>query len=267
MEPLKILENLIIHLFKSYTSVYFICILVFYLYIYSYLFKKSQNIVGALLTSFGVGFVISFLSTLLSMYFYVDYKVLWIVPILLILNKVDKKYVCLSYSGAILIFFSYLFPGYLYIDTRGLIGMVGILHLAEAVLVLTVNAKNKASDYELLGLWPLSLSYLFVTNMRLKEILDENIHTVLLLSQNASLYGILFSVVYFFVFYNIYFLNEKKIGKRVMRTSGELFIYALTLIFIYVVSYRLKYMLYIGAVLMPVLHEILILIEEKCHYE
>ncbi|HCC07023.1 MAG TPA: hypothetical protein DEP72_02480 [Clostridiales bacterium] len=170
------------------------------------------------------------------MYIIPSRELLFLIPIILFLSCINKRYVCLAYSGAILCVMSFLFSG-MQIDVKGIIGSVGIFHLIEAIMILLKTDLKQCK----------------------KEVCCKNGK---LISVNfiERYWMVPFALNYFgAIVLPIGFAFEYKNKKKIYFCGIELLVYALTLIFIYETTLKLDYMIYVGILVMPLMHELFVI--------
>ncbi len=219
-------------IFKQICSPYYLGLVVF---LYMLMYKKTTNLfsfIKDVSLSMLVSILINYVAIIMGIYIDINIYLLFLVPIILILSTIKRRYVCLAYAGAIYGVIS-IFYTRMNVNISQLIGVVGLLHLAESILIMATDDQNIRKD-------------VIYTNGKLKQ--GYKIDKVWILP---------FYSIYIMVGYATEILYNYK--KKLIQSGIELFIYSLTLIFIYVCAQKLKYMEIVGLVVMPVMHELFIL--------
>jgi len=210
--------------------------LVVFLYKSVYIKTTSVfNYIKDIIVCMIVGVVISSLGVLLNLYIIPSRKLLFLIPIILFLSCINKRYACLAYSGAVLCVLSVCFKG-MEIDIKGVIGAVGVFHLVEAIMISLKTDLKHCS----------------------KEICckDGKLVTVNIIEKY---WFVPFSLNYFgTIILPTQFALEFRNRRMIKICSLELLIYALTLLFIYEAALTLDYMKYVGLLVMPVMHEMFV---------
>jgi len=209
------------------TPVYIILVV----FLYMLMYRKTTNFFIFVLESilvFVAGVFMSYIVSLLGLELVANKYFLLLIPITLLFAYLNKRYVCLAYTGSMLGIMALCFPK-MDIDIIWIIGIVGVLHLLEGILLL------------------ITLKY-------------EYKREVIYLKQKLKLGYVLekmwiVPVVITYPVLVILGFSEKESSGRIPRSANRLIIYALTLIFIYICSKTLDYMEVVGLVVMPLMHE------------
>jgi hypothetical protein len=209
---------------------------------------------------------------------------------------VNPRYVCLSYSGGILSIFSLILAAFaahgfvdkndqfykliqsgLNFDVSGLMVIVGIMHLIEAILMwvdghrgaVPVFMKHKGKlvgGFVMQRLWIIPILFFIVVTS--SDVVGQTIATPNwwpLFGPNISkeaLKTTIFAAMPLIAMlaYNDFSLSTPVVQK-VRRTSIELFCFSIILLILAIISYKIYVFKYIAAIFAPLAHETLILYE------
>ncbi len=250
-----------------------------------------QQVLGSLLAGLMAGLLGSGISVLLGITLeeYVPGKetftsgIIYIWVVALLLSLLNQRYLCFSYAGGI-VALSNLIIGYPKINALGILSLVGILHLAESLLILmdghtnavpgffkTKNG-NITGGYFMNRVWPLPVLIFFIAFIS-REIgssvsmpdwwpvikqawLPENSENIMYILQPIPVvlgYGD--------------FAITKSPALRCRETSMKLGLYSITLIGICVLASKISVFAYAAALFAPIGHELLILHGQKSEEE
>ncbi|SHJ35674.1 hypothetical protein [Lutispora thermophila] len=202
---------------------------------------------------------------------------LWIIALLL--SLIDVRYLCFSYAGGIVAIMNLIF-GFPNINPVGIMGLVGILHLMESMLIWldgysdAVPALVKRKDGSVVGgyimnrVWPLPMMILSVVMITVgvgesvpmpdwwpiirQPGLDLNMGNLMYILQPIPVmlgYGDM--------------AITKSPEKKCKDSAFRLFIYSIVLILLSVIASKIHIFAYIAAVFAPIAHEILILYGQR----
>lgn len=222
-----------------------------------------KNVMIAILVSI----FCSFIGIILGININITKEMLLLIPVTIILAIINKRYTCLAYSTTILAIISIINKNIL-IDYKGLIGLVGLFHLMEGILILTIDKNNARDDVIYLkgelvkckvieSTWVAPFSFLLINNTILMNNDIINFKMIRCLSNKIVFNLLVFTIVVIVGFGT--FVVKNSVKKKLLISGTELIIYALTILFIYVSSKSLNYMKYIGLIVMPLMHELFII--------
>jgi len=208
-----------------------------------------------------------------------------LLPISLVLSLINVRYICFSYSAAIMGILALIFNGQtifgitlpnINISITGLIALVGVLHLMESLLIYFNGANNcipiisKMNNQVIQGhilqkYWPIPISVLFVTT---GYVTGESIQMPdwwPILKNPAymatPLYYGLISLVGALGYSSVTFTEEPEIRSK--KTAKMLFVYSLGILIIAIIAKENKLLQLFGLFTMSIMHEGIILIEQK----
>lgn len=227
------------------------------------------------------GIMGSFLMTYLGITITLTPYFLLLLPIAILLSFIHPRYLCFSYSGAILGFIHFIIQflnewGFniseMGINMGGLLGMIGILHLMEGILIIgdgehhmttrvVEHGRKKGLAYVMNSLWPLPFAMLVMSKMLSPEVsraismptwwplLEEDYF------REAFVYGLLPLTA--LVGYNDMAISTSP-RKKVARVGISLIGYGLVLMVMAIISVNNTFLQILGLLIMPVLHEYII---------
>lgn len=230
-----------------------------------------------------VGIIGSFLIIFLGLPLNITVYIIFLLPISLVLSIINVRYICFSYSAAIMGLLALLFKGQEFfgmklptidINITGLMALVGILHLMESILIYFVGADDcipiisKKNNQIILGhilqkYWPVPIAILVFASGTATESAIQMPNWWPLVKGHAILaaplyYG-LTSIVGALGYSSITFTEEPE--RRAKKTAVMLFGYSLIIISIAIIAENNIFMQLFGLVLMASIHEAIILIE------
>lgn len=240
-------------------------------------------IIEAALQGTIVGIIGSFIIIFLGLPLNVTIYIIFLLPISLILSLINIRYICFSYSAAIMGLLAILFNGQEFfgmklpdidINISGLMALVGVLHLMESLLIYFVGADDcipiisKKNDQVILGhilqkYWPVPIAILVFASGTATGNTIQMPNWWPLVKDHAALvepfyYG-LASLVGALGYSSITFTEQPE--KRAKKTAVMLFCYSLIIIGIAIIADDNIFMQLFGLVLMASIHEAIILIE------
>lgn len=210
-----------------------------------------------------------------------------LLPIAIMLSFINMRYLCFSYSAAILglldmalIFINDMgiVAPELGLNPSGLIALVGVLHLMEALLIYIGGADNSipivvrkkdtyAVGYIMQKFWPLPFAMLILSNMLPTNNVNQAVSMPNwwpLLESNvfsqAFMYGLL-PITAALGYSNVAVSTYPEV--RAKKTSIYLFFYSIYLLAISLVSVNSLGLQLLGLITMPVIHELIIILDQK----
>lgn len=247
------------------TPIYWVVVLIVFLQ-YKKVGKMEREILGkykkspfwnTIISTF-YGLVGGIIGSIISVYFNVSINqrdFLLILPLAIILSVIHPRFICYSYAGGIISLIS-LILGWPKINVTGIMYIVGILHLAESLLILLDGINSKMPIFtekegQLVGgffmnrFWPVPFT-IFVEN------------------------GFIYPVTILAILgYGDFSLSSDPALKS-RRTSGLLLTFSIILILFAKISADSIVFKYIAAVFSPIAHEFIIMlgknIENKGEY-
>jgi len=249
--------------------------------------KVSARMVQSVLSGILVGIGASIVLVLIGLPIYLSEYMVFLLPISILLAIVNFRYLCFSYAGGILGFLTLVFNGQMLLgyklpdidlDIPGIIALVGILHLMEAGLIFIEGSKDSipiaikkegkiAAAYMMQKYWPLPFALLvieIVTSLPngtiempdwwplMKNIMDN---------QNTILIYSIYPIAAVLGYGDIAVTTSPE--KKSRRNSLLLMLYSLILIFTAILAPNRQWMQVMGIILMPLLHEILIVQSQR----
>ncbi|MFP4697072.1 MAG: PDZ domain-containing protein [Eubacteriales bacterium] len=288
---LEIIHLTLLTIAKAVFDGWFLLVLAFVFFIISktetvniYGYKLPYQNLGKLIESVLQGIIIgifgSALMALIGLPVRLTMPILFLLPIAIIIAFVNPRFLCFSYSAAILSGISLIFQGqkvfgikfpYMDVDISGLMVLVGILHLMEAILVFFVGSKHfipivtKKNDKIIMGyllqrFWPIPFSMLALAigsvNGDFLKMPDWwPIIKPPILSQNIYYYALL-PIIGALGYKTITFTSNPYIKAR--KSSIRLIIYSIILLALAILStYNLIFKI-IGVIYMALAHELII---------
>ena len=229
-----------------------------------------------------VGFIISLIINYFGIYIQIDINTfiyLWMV--VLLLAFVNVRYLCFAYAGGILALTNLIF-GWPQVDVSGLLALVGLLHFAEAFLILLNGHKNAIPVFvrqkeKVVGaffiqkFWPIPIGMLLMQILLSSEMPTEvisinNPHWWPLMKvpeifhNQTALFSIL--TIPAILGYSDIAVSDPPTVKA--KSSGIfLGIYSIILVILAVASSHINSFRYIAAVFAPGAHEALIIYWKK----
>ena len=193
------------------------------------------GLIGGLLTSFCI----------LIFNITIDYEVmLFIWPVSLFLMLFNQRYLCSSYSIGMIALVSLIF-GWPEFDVPSLVVLVGILHLVESLLILIDGARDSipvyiehqgftpAGAYLMNKMWPVPLATITAPGQLVFPTVAVLIYEDKAITQTPY--------------------------KRTRESGFWVAVYGLIILILAIASYRIQWFAYIAALATLVLHELLIL--------
>lgn len=297
-ELLEIVHITLISISKAVYNYWFL-IIVFILY---FLIKKIQgtniynfenskppiwSLVEAVLQGIIVGIAGSLVIIILGIPINLSIYIIYLLPISIMLSMIKIRYICISYSAAVIGVLALIFNGQkifnfklpnININIAGLIALVGILHLMESILIFFVGADNCmpiickkdgkiVQGHVLQKYWPIPLAMLFVTSGTASgSTIQMPYWWPLLKTHPISMESIFFGLmplIGVLGYSSITFTEQPE--KRAKKTGLMLFLYSLFIIIIAIIAKDNWILNLIGLVLMAALHEAIMLFEQ--YYE
>jgi hypothetical protein len=272
--------NLIFKVFiKSIFNIYF-PLVIFILYFQSKRYAElEERVLGAprasiwrrVINSGLYGLVAGFIGSMAALWIGIsidEISIMLIWPLALILLLFDPRFICFSYAGGIVAMISLLF-GWPEAYVPGIIALVGILHLMESMLMLMDGDHDplpmlvQNNRHEVIGafaiqkFWPLPLAFLVYTDMIVVgQAVDMPSWWPLLKSASGAASFMLIPMIAALGYSDIAITQPVK--DRVHASAFRLGLYSLTLLVLSYAASRYKIFAYIGAIAMPVLHELVI---------
>lgn len=258
--------------------------------IQSILFTKKkifEKMVQSTLSGILIGIGVSIILVLLGFPMQLSEQMIFLLPIAFLLAVFNFRYLCFSYAGGILGILSFVFRGqkvfgYMFpdinIDIPGIIALVGILHLMESGLIflegsndsipIVIKKEEKlAGAYMMQKYWPLPFALLImeaVTSMPREIIETPNWWPILKNVIHQPGVMLIYSIcpITAILGYGDIAVSIRPEEKS-KRTAISLMFYSLTLISIAVLSPKREWLQFLGVILMPLLHEFLIVRSQR----
>lgn len=254
-----------------------------------YNFDNSKTVINALVESILQGIIIGSIGSLIiaviGLPMNLTYYLIFLLPLAFGLSLINIRYLCFSYSASVMGVLSMIFRGQqifgitlpnININISGLLALVGILHLMEAILIYFVGADDaipivsKKNDQIILGhlmqkYWPLPIAMLVLSagNVASSEVVEMPNWWPLLKDIPHGLSTYFYGLMPFvgaLGYSSITYSEEPE--KRSKKTAVKLMFYSLILIVLAVLSVNYILIQVIGLVLMAGMHEGLILYEQ-----
>ncbi|MCT4598531.1 MAG: PDZ domain-containing protein [Vallitalea sp.] len=254
-----------------------------------YNFDNSKTTINTLIESILQGIIIGIIGSLIisiiGLPINLTYYIIFLLPLALLLSLINVRYLCFSYAASVMGVLSLIFRGQtilgislpnININISGLIALVGILHLMEAILIYFVGADDpipiiaKKDDQIILGhlmqkYWPIPIAMLVITSGGVSgsEVVEMPTWWPLLkdIPEEVSVYFYgLMPFVGALGYSSISFCQEpEKITKK---SALRLMVYSILLIIISIFSVDNILMKIVGTILMAGMHEGMILYEQ-----
>lgn len=210
-----------------------------------------------------------------------------LLPIAIVLSFYNLRYLCFSYSAGLLGLMSVgvkllewngISTFTMDLNPSGLIALVGVLHLMEAILIkvsggqdsipIMVRKKGQIGvGYVIQKFWPMPIALLILSAMLPTESISHAIHMPkwwpMLESiefDQGFMYGFM-PLTAILGYGNVAVASLPE--KRSNVTATRIFIYSLLLIFIALISINSLAVQVLGLVVMPVVHELLIVVDQR----
>ncbi|TCT14210.1 hypothetical protein EDC18_1066 [Natranaerovirga pectinivora] len=258
----------------------------------AYMIKKTQNLniygykipynsftqlIESVLQGIIIGVVGSAIIAIIGLPIRITTPILFLLPIAIISAFIHPRFLCFSYSASILSLLSIIFSGQnilgytipnLDIDVNGLIVLVGVLHLMEAILIFFVGGKNpipiitKKNNKIVMGhmlqkFWPIPFSLLA---LNIGEISGSIIKMPSwwplikpVIDSNASYYFVLLPIIGALGYRTVTFAYRPEIKAKI--SSVRLLVYSVILIILAVISVDNGILRVIAILFMALAHE------------
>ncbi len=254
--------------------------------IYNMEYAKSPvaALIESVLQGVVVGIAGSLMIVLLGLPIQFSYVLLFLLPISLLLSMVNLRYLCLSYSATILGFLALVFNGQsiwgwtlpsIEMNISGLIGLVGILHLMESILIYFVGAEDSmpiiskkdgqiVQGHILQKYWPVPIAMLFMASGMASGEGIQMPNWWPLLKSPGFMLGTFHLGLMPFVgvlgYSTVTFSEEPE--KRAKKTGLLLFGYSVLMIGLAIVAKDNLVLSVIGLLLMAIVHEGIMVVEQ-----
>lgn len=256
-----------------------------YYHLKSFRTSSLRRIVSATMQGFIAGIVGSLLMAGLGLPLTLTPYFLLLLPIAILLSLFNTRYLCFSYSAALLGLINMGILGLNYfgagiselgLNGSGLLALVGVLHLMEAFLIFIDRSddaipipikqgKRVGVAFIVRRIWPLPFAMLIMSSM-----LSPQVNQAIsmpswwpLLEANyfaeAFMYGLL--PITAIIGYNNVAIGTTLMQRR-RKTSYSLVLYSIFLISLAILSINSIILQVIGLIAMPVLHEFIILMDQ-----
>jgi hypothetical protein len=245
---------------------------------------KVTNLVEAILQGIIVGIFGSLIMIFLGLPINLTAYLIFLLPISLMLSLINIRYICFSYSASIMGLLALIFHGQKFmginlpnvdINISGLLALVGILHLMEAILIFFVGSDNpipimsKKDDEIVMGhiiqkYWPIPLAILVMTSESATGGVVQMPSWWPLLKEISFIskpyfYGVM-PIIGALGYSSISFAEEPEI--RTKKTAILLFIYSTLLIIISIFMEDRLWLKVVGIISMAAIHEGIMIIEQ-----
>ncbi|PKM95114.1 MAG: hypothetical protein CVU84_07270 [Firmicutes bacterium HGW-Firmicutes-1] len=268
-------------------TVYFLIRKIYNTNIYN--IENAKSPIGSLIESVLQGILVGIIGSLIIILTGLPVNstvyIIYLLPISLALSLIQVRYLCISYSAAVMgllalilngqIIFGYALPN-MNMNVSGLITLVGILHLMESLLIYFVGADDCMpiickkegkiiQGHILQKYWPIPLAILFVTAGEASgNVIQMPDWWPLLKPSNPLLNSLFFGLMPFvgILGYSTVTFSEQP-EKRAKKTGIMLFLYSMLIIAIAVLGKEDRVLMVIGLVLMAALHEAIMLLEQR----
>lgn len=200
---------------------------------------------------------------------------IWIIALLLAL--LNPRYLCFSYAGGIVALMN-LITGFPNINAAGIMALVGILHLAESLLIWidgyssAVPAFFKLKDGQIVGgyimnrIWPLPMLVLFITLAAAgagdSVSMPEWWPIIRQAGISADNLMYIIQPIPVVLGYGDIAITKSPI-KRCRDSAARLSIYSIVLIILSALASKIHVFAYFAALFAPIGHELLILYSQK----
>lgn len=249
--------------------------------------KIGNKMIQSILSGILIGISASILLVVIGFPIHISEYMVFLLPVAILLAMINFRYLCFSYAGGILGFLSFIFRGQMFLgyklpdinlDIPGIIALVGILHFMESLLIflegaedsipIIINKEGKfASAYMMQKYWPLPFALLVMEVMTaipqgsiempnwwpLMKNIIENPSGVLV----YSIYPITAVLGYGDIAVST--TPEQKSRRTALSLMG----YSLVLLVTAIFAPNRLWLQGLGVILMPVLHELLIVQSQK----
>ena len=249
--------------------------------------KIGNKMIQSILSGILIGISASILLVVIGFPIHLSEYMVFLLPVAILLAMINFRYLCFSYAGGILGFLSFIFRGQMFLgyklpdinlDIPGIIALVGILHFMESLLIflegaedsipIIINKEGKfASAYMMQKYWPLPFALLVMEVMSavpqgsiempnwwpLMKNIIENPSGVLV----YSIYPITAVLGYGDIAVST--TPEQKSRRTALSLMG----YSLFLLVTAIFAPNRLWLQGLGVILMPVLHELLIVQSQK----
>ncbi|TCK93473.1 hypothetical protein EDC19_1666 [Natranaerovirga hydrolytica] len=270
-----------------FTSAYFLVIVfVFYmlrksqvinLYGYKERFHSANQLIESVLQGIVIGVMGSVVMVIVGLPIKLSAAVLLLLPIAIILSLIHPRFLCFSYALGILACFSFILNGQNYfginmpnleIDISGLMALVGVLHLMEAILIYFVGDKNpipiitKKNNKVIMGyilqrFWPIPFSILALNIGTIDgNVIDMPSWWPIIkpaLDMNTMYFFALLPIISALGYRTITFSYEPK--EKARASSMKLSLYSIVLILFAMFSVHNPIIKIIGVMYMVIAHE------------
>lgn len=232
-----------------------------------------------IISGLAAGFIVSIPMTLLGVAFSNDMGIVLLIPISLFLMLFSPRLICFSYSGGLLAIICLLFR-IKSIDVTGILELVAILHLLEAVLIYLDGSKGaipvfyRKSDGKVTGgfslqkMWPIPLAVLVLSGFSSPAgdvISTPNWWPILKPPMDMSIINEavfqLFPVTAVLGYGE--FTSSCLPAEKAKDSSYKLALFSLILLLLSVLSSKIYVFKFIAALFSPLGHEFLIQYEKK----
>lgn len=245
--------------------------------------RMVQSVLGGILIGIGASIIL----VIVGFPIHLSEYMVFLLPVSLLLAMINFRYLCFSYAGGILGILSFIFRGQMLLNYRlpdmdldipGIIALVGILHLMESVLIFIEGAADSipivikkegkiASAYMMQKYWPLPFALLVMEVIAsipqgsiempnwwplMKNMIDN---------PNGILIYSIYPITAVLGYGDIAVSTTPERKSR--RTALMLIVYSLILLTIAVFAPNSFWLQGLGVVLMPLLHEVLIIQSQK----
>lgn len=254
--------------------------------IYNMEYSKGNvtSLVEAILQGIIVGTVGSLIMVFIGLPINLTAYLIFLLPISMALSLINIRYICFSYSASIMGLLALILKGqtvfgvklpHVDINISGLLALVGILHLMEAILIYFVGADNpipiisKKDNKIIMGhiiqkYWPIPIAILVMTNNVARGDVVQMPRWWPLLKEVSNplkpyFYGIM-PIIGALGYGSLSFAEEPE--KRTKNTAVLLFAYSILLIILSIIMKNNLYLKLIGIISMAAIHEGIIIIEQ-----
>jgi hypothetical protein len=238
---------------------------------------NRNRLMNAMLFGMIVGLIASALIVFIGIP--IDLNTVLIVwPLSLVLTVFDERFLCLSYAGGILSLVSMIF-GWPSLDVSSILALIGILHLMEGVLILLDGHKEATpvvmehkrfkpiGAFVISKFWPVPLVMLTAPSSILSiggsGVQMPNWWPVFGAPESEGL--LLLPIAVILEYSDLAITANTR--QRSIQTSILLFGYGALLIAIAGMSTRYYWLRAVGAILMPILHELILYLGRKGQLE
>lgn len=254
-----------------------------------YNFDHSKTVINALVESILQGIIIGSIGSLIiaviGLPMNLTYYLIFLLPLAFGLALINIRYLCFSYAASVMGVLSMIFRGQqifgitlpnININISGLLALVGILHLMEAILIYFVGADDaipivsKKDDQIMVGhlmqkYWPLPIAMLVLSagSVASSEVVEMPNWWPLLKDVPSGMSTYFYGLMPFvgaLGYSSTTYSEEPK--KRCKKTAVKLLFYSLILIVLAILSANYMVLQVIGLILMAGMHEGLILYEQ-----